>query len=269
MAKRDRKIGKKARQDRQAGGSDMRKFYWILAAVAVIGIGVVGYSVGSSALGNAAVAPVEVEGLDDPQRLVELAQGVTLGDEDAPITIVEFGDYQCPGCGNFARVVKPQIQAGLVDTGEARFVFYDYPIMSIHSNAFLASRAGRCAEDQDRFWEYHDKLFAEQGNWAPMPNPAGDFVDYAEEVGLDRNDFEACLQSDRHADVVTANMRLGEELGVRGTPTVMVSAGGMYSRAPNVNYQAIRDLVDDLQEQAGITGSGGGADSAAGQGAGG
>lgn len=247
MAKRDRKIGKQAEA---AGGSQMRKFYWILAVVAVIGIGVVGYSIGSTALGNAAVAPVEVEGLDDPQRLIQLAQGVTLGDEAAPVTIVEFGDYQCPGCAGFAIQVKPQVEAGLVETGQARFVFYDFPLVSIHPNAFLAARAARCAGDQDGYWEYHDRLFSRQQSWSARPNPASDFVDYAEAVGLDGGAFEECLQSERHADVVTANMRLGEELGVNGTPTVMVSAGGMYSRVPDNNYETIREQVEELQAQA-------------------
>ena len=77
-----------------------------------------------------------------------MAKGVTKGPEDAPITIVEFGDFQCPACGAFAQQVKPQIELAFVESAQAKFVFYDFPIVSGHPNAFLAARAARCAEDQ-------------------------------------------------------------------------------------------------------------------------
>ncbi|MBW3534578.1 MAG: DsbA family protein [Gemmatimonadetes bacterium] len=243
-----------AKKTRQAasGGSEMKKFYWILGIVAVVAIGVVGYSIGTSAIGSAVAEPVDVEGLDDPTRLVELAQGVTMGDPDAPITIIEFGDYQCPGCGAFAQQVKPQIEFAYVEPGTARFVYYDYPIINAHPQAFLAARAARCAGDQDRYWDYHTVLFQNQGRWSGSGNAAGAFISYAEELALDADAFEACLRSDRHADVVTANMRLGQELGVPGTPTVMVSRGqGMARRVSGNSFQAIQDAVESLQQPQG------------------
>ena len=230
----------------------MSKFYWILGVVAVIGVGVVGYAVGSTgASGTAATSPVEVPGLDDPTQLVALAEGVVLGDEDAPISIVEFADYQCPGCATFAGVVKPQIQAAFIQSGEAKFIFYDFPLTSIHAHAFLAARAARCAGDQGRFWEFHDALFQNQQEWSFVDDATGSFVGYAADVGLDDDAFEECLRSDRHADVVTANMRLGEELGVGGTPTVMVSRGEGSARRVNSNrFQAIAETVRELQAEA-------------------
>lgn len=227
----------------------MMKFYWVLGAVAVIGVGVVGYSVGSNTFGTAATEPVEVEGLDDPEQLVQLAQGVTKGDPDAPITIVEFGDFQCPGCGGFALDVKPQVELAWVQSGQAKFVFYDFPLTQIHPHAFLASRAARCAGDQDRYWEYHDVLFRNQSSWAGDQNPNSRFVGYAEDVGIDEDGFEACLKSDRHADVVSANMRLAYELGVDGTPTVLISQGrGMARRLPDSYFRTIEAVMQDLLE---------------------
>lgn len=229
----------------------MTKFYWVLGAVAVIGVAVVGYSVGSNALGTAVTEPVEVEGLDNMETLVAMAQGVTKGDEDAPVTIVEFGDYQCPGCGSFALSIKPQVELQYVQTGKAKFIFYDLPLIQIHPNAFLAARAGRCAGDQDRFWEYHDALFRNQPIWAGDGQPLGQFLDYGEEVGLDAEAFEACVRSDRHADVISANMRLATELGVSGTPTIMISRGrGMARRLNDFSFRSIQMTVEQLLEEA-------------------
>ena len=225
----------------------MTKFYWILGAVAVIGIGAVGYSVGSGTLGTAATEPVDVEGLDNMETLVELAQGVTKGDPNAPVTIVEFADYQCPGCGSFALSVKPQVDLSYVQSGKAKFVFYDLPLISIHPHAFLAARAGRCANDQGRFWEYQDVIFRNQPNWSTKQSVQGDFVGFAGDAGLDQGVFEQCLKSDAHADVVTANMRLAEQLGINGTPTVMISAGRGMARM--LNSALFQDIQAEVERQ--------------------
>lgn len=225
----------------------MKKVYLVLAVVAVIGVAVTVWSVATSTLSGAVTAPVEVEGIEDSERLVELAQGVTLGDEDAPVTIVEFGDYQCPGCGSFAANVKPQIQLMLVDPGLAKFVYYDFPLIQIHPHAFLAARAARCAGDQGRYWDYHDLVFRMQARWSGQANAAGAFQDYAASVDLDGAEFRACLQSDRHAEVVTANMHLGAQLGVSGTPTVLVNAGNQVRRVSG-DFVSIQNAVQELTE---------------------
>ena len=153
----------RSEQRRQAreGGADMKRLYIVLGVVAAVGIGAVGYSV-SAGGGGAAMAPIAVEGLDDLERLVELAQGVTKGNEDAAVTIIEFGDFQCPACQQFATQHKPQVELAYVESGKAKFVYYDWPITTAHPNAFLAARASRCAADQNRYWEYHDNLFRNQ-----------------------------------------------------------------------------------------------------------
>jgi protein-disulfide isomerase len=239
--------GEQRREARKKGGSEMTKFYYILGIVAVIGVAVVAYSVGSQAMSTAATQPVDVEGLDDMTKLVELAQGVTEGDQNAPITIVEFADYSCPGCGQFALTVKPQVVSQFVQTGKAKFVFYDFPLTSIHPHSFLAARAARCAGDQGKFWEFQDLLFRHQAEWATKNSIEGDLDNFAEQTGLDLDAFNACVNSDAHADVVSANMRLGNELGINQTPTVMVSAGkGMARRLSNYDFQGIAAEVDRL-----------------------
>lgn len=250
-------MAQKQRKDQAGdGGSGTSTLYYILGAVAVVGIGVVGYGVGSRALSSAVTEPVELQ-VESDRELVEMARGVVAGDPDAPVTIVEFGDYQCPGCGSFARQVKPLVDQNLVESGRASFVFYDFPLVQAHQNAFLAARAARCAGDQDAYWQYHDALFRNQGEWASASTPTGLFVDYAEELDLDDGAFESCLESERHAETVTANMQLGEALGVSGTPTVMVSRGqGMADRLRDYSYNSIEQAVEEALSEGG-SGDGG------------
>ena len=232
-------------EDRRAAReteSDMKKFYYLFGVVVVIGIGVVGFNVGNSVLSSAATAPIELD-LTDDEALVALAQGVTLGDDDAPVTVVEFGDYQCPGCGAFALSVKPQLEGTMVASGEVKFVFYDFPLISIHPNAFLAARAARCSDEQGRYWEYHETLFRNQARWAAATMPSSAFEDYAEEVDMDGGAFSACLNSDKYADVVSANMELGVRMGVNGTPTVMVNANGNLRRINSNDFQSISSAI--------------------------
>ena len=225
----------------------------ILGAVAVVGVGVIGYSVGSGS-GAAAMAPVAIEGLADEdgrdlELLAELAQGVTKGDENAAVTIIEFGDYQCPGCGMFAQQVKPQVELLLVEAGRAKFVFYDFPLTGMHPNAFLAARAARCAEDQDRFWDYHDNLFRNQARWSALANAAGLFEEYARTLEMDDDAFAACLNSDQHAELVTANMMLGEVLGVPSTPTILIEYEGAAQQV-EPDFLSIQNYINELLEPA-------------------
>lgn len=243
------------RESRNSGGSGMTKFYWILGAVAVIGVGVVGYQIASSKMSTAATAPVDLQGLDDPQALMRAAQGITKGDANAPVTIIEFGDYECPACGTFALTVQPQIENVYVATGKAKFVFYDFPLVSIHPPSFIAARAARCANDQDRFWQFHDELYRKQTDWVPQANPVSKFIGYAKGLGMDTDAFDQCVNSDRHADVVTANLRLAQQLGLDGTPTIMVGLEKAMPRrlGDRFDFQAVKDVVDPLLAEAAAT----------------
>ena len=201
----------------------MRNFYIIIAAVAVIGGGVLFYAMRG---GTVASEPVELGELEQ-QELIDIAQPAGVyGDPDAPVTIMEFVDYQCPKCKEFGLFVKPQVDAAYIQTGQARLVVHDFPLLALHPHAFVAARAARCAGDQDRYFEYHDLIFETQKDWSPMGSAVGHFNDLADELELDTRAFRDCLQSDRHADVVTANMHLGVALGVGGTPTLLVHRGG-------------------------------------------
>jgi protein-disulfide isomerase len=221
-----------------------------LILAAVVGIAVVAYTVSTNiAETGMATTPVVVPGLDDPQTLIQMAEGVTLGDPNAPITIIEFGDYQCPSCRAFHQQVKPRVELAYVQPGIAKFVFYDYPLSEIHPNAFLAARAARCAGEQQKYFEYHDALFLNQTAWAGSTTPRRLFVGYAEQVeGLDAGAFETCLRGDRFADVVTANRRLGEEaFSVSSTPTIFVRGSGLPDESES-DFESISRAVEALRQ---------------------
>ena len=135
--------GEKKRGSRGKGGSDMTKFGVILGVVALIGAGWLFWSVRGSVLGTPATGPLLELDLEDQALYRQLAQGITSGDPTGTIGIIEFGDFQCPGCGGFALSVKPQIDLALVQTGRAYFQFFDFPLTNMHPHAFLAARAAR------------------------------------------------------------------------------------------------------------------------------
>ena len=228
------------------------KIIALLVGLAVLAA--VGLNLRSAGSADMAVAPIDLE-INDMSELADRAPGIHVGDENAPITILEFADFQCPGCMAFAGTVKPQVDVAFVESGAVKFVFYDFPLTSIHPHAFLAARAGRCADEQGAFWEYHDEIFRNQSAWSfSAAPPSGAFEDYAAQVGLDQGDFRSCLRGDRYADVVTANMQLGQGLGVTGTPSVLITRGGRDVRRVEISsigemYPEIQRIVQELQAE--------------------
>ena len=220
----------------------MKNFYIALAVLAAGGIAVLAMVVGGSRVS----APVDLGEIED-NDLVALAQGVVYGDPDAPVTIMEFGDYQCPACRQFGLTVKPQIDLAYIQDGMAKLVFHDFPL-PMHPHSFVAARAARCAGDQELYFEYHDLIFRTQDRWSPMSSAVGHFKDLAEQLGLDTGAFGNCLDSDRHADVVTANIMLGQRLGVSGTPSIFVHSGqgGPATRLGGFQFIDIQQTMDAI-----------------------
>jgi protein-disulfide isomerase len=223
-----------------AKGSGIRGFYLLLAAVAVVGIAAIGYAVRGNSRAMA-TAPVELQGMDDAGALLAKAEGITIGNPDAPVTLIVFSDYQCPGCAAFATRVKPVLEANEVKAGKLKMIYYDLPLTSIHQHSFLAARAARCAGDQGKYWEFHERLYQHQSTWAfKRTAPMKEFMEYAATVGVDQAAFERCVESDRFAETVTANALLAQRLGVNGTPTVIINNRRI---SDPFNYEAISALI--------------------------
>jgi len=226
---------------RPAGRSPLTPFYAILGVVALLGLGAIAYQLFAKG-GDAATAPVEVQ--IDPTELSRV-QGVSLGNDNAPVVIYEFADFQCPACGQFASFITPLIKERLVQPGTVKYVYYDFPL-NMHPHAFLAARSARCAQEQGKFWEYHDALYGRQPTWSAMRDATDFFIELGNEVGVDEGQFEECVQSDKYAEEVTRSLKLGESLGVRGTPTLFING----KRLPNIpSYQELEALV---QQEAGM-----------------
>jgi protein-disulfide isomerase len=156
-----------------------------------------------------------------PERPHPNADGVTLGDPDAPVVLEEFADFQCPTCRSWLEAIEPEVIENYVTDGQVYFVFRHFPILGPESLA--AANASMCANEQGEFWSYHDVLFANQ-----VGNNAGGFSDrrleaFAETLGLDVNAFSDCLADARYESAVSEDFQRGQELGVPGTPGIVIN----------------------------------------------
>jgi protein-disulfide isomerase len=173
--------------------------------------------------------------IDAPRNEVALAStDPALGPASAPVTIVEFSDFQCPYCRQVAPTLK-QLREKYGD--RIRVVWKDFPLTQIHPQAFKAGEAGHCAAEQGKFWEYHDRLFANQGALQP-----DDLKKHASDLGLDRAKFDACLDSARFGDRVREGVAQGSRLGVNSTPTMYVNGRLVAGAQP---YEVIAAVIDE------------------------
>lgn len=179
---------------------------------------------------------------------VPLGDAPVLGDPDAPVTIVEYSDFQCPFCLRHFSETLPQLQA-YIEAGQVRYVFKDFPIHNIHPQAQKAHEAARCARElggDEAFWTMHDLLFANQPEWANNPDHIAVFKSLAAEAGLPQAEFDTCLDSGRYAAAVNEDLAEGQRLGVSGTPSFFINGQRLVGAQPFPLFeQAIEALLTD------------------------
>jgi protein-disulfide isomerase len=170
-----------------------------------------------SAASHAAPAPAN-PGTPVPARTtkIDVASAPFLGSKDAPYTIVEFTDFQCPYCRGFFQQTFPELKKDYIDTGRVRFYSMDLPL-DMHRNAMLAAQAGRCADEQGRFWAMHDRM---QGN--PDRLEMKDLVADAEEFGIDVPSFRECVETGKYKGQIQQGVRDATSKGAQGTPTFVI-----------------------------------------------
>ena len=214
-----------------------KPFFGILVVVGIVGVAALGY-----VLTRPAGKPLTV----DPNIPPGEAEGYLMGNPNAPVQVIEFGDFECPGCGSFANVTEPDLRTRLINTGTVALRFFDFPL-SGHKNSWTAHTSASCAADQGKFWEMHDRMYAGQDEWngEVTNDPIKVFKRYASEMGLDVVLWEACLVAQPHAARIKANSAEGTRRRIQGTPTFIIGDKMLPWGSPPT-YDQFKRYVDSV-----------------------
>lgn len=185
--------------------------------------------------GQAQIAPdekVNVSADDDP----------VLGSDKAEVVIIEFSDFQCPFCRSFVEDTLPQLKKNYIDTGKAKLVYRDFPL-SFHPGAEPAAQGAECAEDQGKFWEFHDIVFSEQAKQGTGTINFGvkEVKQWADKVGLNAAEFNSCLDLGKYKEEVAKDADDGNKAGVSGTPTFFINGNRIIGAQP---YSVFKSVID-------------------------
>ncbi len=178
---------------------------------------------------------------------------VILGDAKAPVTIIEYGDYQCTYCIRFFETTEPLIRDNYVKSGKVKMVFRNFQFLGAESE--LAGQAAECAKDQNNFWAYHDAIYTAEAKDGQENNgnmTKAFFIQLAKDVGLDVNKFTACYDSGKYADTVKQSTNDASALGVNSTPTFFVNGQQVKGAQPfeysgiDPNVTPFKPLIENL-----------------------
>lgn len=162
------------------------------------------------------------------------------GQENAPVTIVEFSDFECPFCGRFYSETLDQLTTEYIDTGKVKLYYRHYPL-SFHPNAVPLALAAECANDQGKFWEMHDKIFDATVAGTSSTATADTMKQWAVELGLSADTFNSCLDNKTHQAKVDEDFAAGSAVGVSGTPTFYINGRQLVGAMPFASFKAIID----------------------------
>lgn len=154
------------------------------------------------------------------QPVAQSGGGRIRGAADAPVTLVEYGDYQCPTCGHYHPIIMELLSRY---QGKLKLEYHHFPLISIHPNAMGAALAAESAGEQGKYWEMHDLLYEHQQEWSPSPNAETLFVQYALQLGLDANRFMQSMRSPEARDRILADVTRGNSIVKEGTPTFLIN----------------------------------------------
>ncbi len=211
-----------------------RAFYLTIVAVAVIGIVALAYLSTRPKTGRTVA-------FDSSLPKVE-SQGYVMGSPTAPVEVTEFGDFECPQCGRFATLTEPDVRTRLVNTGTIRYRYIDFPL-DMHRNTWNASIAAACADEQGRFWEMHDAIFAAQDQWngEATGNPDKVLKQIGEPLVGDKAKFDQCIDDQRTKPKVQAHYQLAIARQLPGTPSFII---GDQQISEFLTYDDFKKLVD-------------------------
>jgi protein-disulfide isomerase len=236
--------GRKAGVVKSAKKPMNRAFYLIIAVVAVAGIAALAY------LTSRPTVVAKTFAYDSTLPKIE-SQGYVMGRPDAKIEVTEFGDFECPQCGRFATLTEPDVRTRLVNTGTIRYRYVDFPL-PMHGNTWNASRAAACADEQGKFWEMHDAIYANQDRWDTQATNKPDKLlkQIAGQIpGIKADQFNQCVDTKKTQAKVQAHLKLAEARHINATPTFIFASDKQIDGF--IGYDQFKQLVDQALTKAG------------------
>jgi protein-disulfide isomerase len=224
-----------------------RAFYLIIGVVAVLGIGALTYQ-STRAKDGLNASPI------DTTLPPVNSSGYTIGNPSAPVQVTEFGDFECPACGRFSELTEPDVRKNYVNTGKVLWRFIDYPL-PMHKNTWQASRAAACADEQGKFWEFHDALYSTQDQWngEATGNPDKFMKELGERLGLDKSKFNSCVDDTKMQAKIQAHYQLATKRQVASTPTFIIGDRQVSAAVPYDDFAKILDSAIAKAPKAGGT----------------
>lgn len=164
----------------------------------------------------------------------------TYGKADSKVVLIEYGDFECPACAAYFPIVS-RIKEDYKD--RISFQFRHFPLVQIHANAMIASRAAEAAGKQNKFWEMHDLLYTNQDNWAKSQNASTIFEDYATQLGLNVDQFKSDVAAQSTVDTINADVREGQKLNIDSTPSFVLNGQKLENLQPS--YEGLSKAIDE------------------------
>ena len=213
------------------------KRFWIILAVVIVGLVALFVLTKPKESGNAV--------FEGDAKQIQSGDHAKYG-TDKKVTLIEYGDFQCPSCAAYYPVVK-QVAEKYKD--QVNFVFRNFPIISIHPNAFAAARSAEAAANQGKFWEMHDRLYETQNSWSSATSQQALFESYAEELGLDMTKFKQDYASTETADRINRDVSSAKQFSISGTPTFILNGEKIKNPA---DAAAFEKVLNDALKKAGV-----------------
>lgn len=163
------------------------------------------------------------------------------GDPNAPVTIIEFGDFQCPFCGRFFAQTEPQIDKQYIQSGKVRFAYFNFAFLGQEST--WAAEAAECAADQNKYWEYHNKLYSSQSGENQGAFNKDNLKKFSEDLGLDTSAFNECLDSGKYTQLIQDESSTASSIGVRSTPTFLINGQAVVGAQP---FEIFQQTIDSF-----------------------
>jgi predicted DsbA family dithiol-disulfide isomerase len=167
----------------------------------------------------------------------------SMGHPEAPVTVYEMSDFQCPFCRQFALTTLPVIEQNYIRTGKVRWVFVNFPLTRLHKNAVAAAQVAMCAARQGKFWPVHDRLYRDQPQWAPLDTPWTALIALADSAGVRHDSLVTCLSSRATMDEIARDAQGAARAGATATPSFYIEGGLADGDIPPTDFSHILDSV--------------------------